>query len=86
MSYVNGKEVLPAHVLSEIRKYYSGGLIYIPLQEEKRCKWGTGTETKRELEKRNQEICDRKREGSSIQELMEEYHLAYDTIKGIIYR
>lgn len=85
MSYVNGKDVLPNHILSEIQKYYSGGLIYIPLQEE-RCKWGTRTATKSELERRNQEICDKKRKGSSIQELMEEYHLAYDTIKKIIYK
>ncbi len=85
MSYVNGKEVLPDSILIEIQKYYSGGLIYIPLQEEKRCKWGDRTTTKSELEKRNQEIRDKKNKGSGIQELMEEYHLAYDTIKKIIY-
>lgn len=84
MSYVNGKEILPDYILSEIQKYYSGGLIYIPLQE-KRSKWGTKTSTKKQLEKRNREICHKKNNGSTIKELMEEYHLAYDTIKKIIY-
>ncbi len=85
MSYVNGKEILPDSILSEIHKYYSGGLIYIPLQGKERCKWGARTSTKKHLEKRNQEICDRKKNGLTIEELMEEYHLAYDTIKKIIY-
>lgn len=85
MSYVNVKEILPDDLLSEIQKYYSGGLIYIPLQEAKRCKWGSKTATKNQLEKRNQEICRKKKDGSTIKELMEEYHLAYDTIKKIVY-
>lgn len=86
MSYVNGKEILPDYILSEIQKYYSGGLIYIPQQDETRCKWGTKTVTKKELAKRNQEICDKKNQGATIKQLMEEYHLAYDTIKRIVYR
>lgn len=86
MSYVNGKKVLPEHVLIEIQKYYGGGLIYIPLPEEDRCKWGSKTNTKAELHQRNQEIRHLKANGSSIQDLMEKYHLSYDTIKKILYR
>lgn len=86
MSYVNGKEVLPDHILSEIQKYFGGGLIYIPLPENERCKWGSRTNTKEQLHKRNQEIRHKKELGLSIQELMEEYHLSYDTIKGILYK
>lgn len=86
MSYINGKDVLPDTVLKEIQKYFSGGLMYIPKTDEQRCKWGTKTTTKFELEKRNREICYKKKNGCSIQELMDEYHLAYDTIKKIIYR
>lgn len=86
MSYINGKEVLPENVLAEIRKYFSGGLIYIPKADEQRCSWGSKTATKSELEKRNREICDKKKKGVSIKQLMEEYHLAYDTIKKILYR
>lgn len=86
MSYVNGKEVLPEHILNEIQEYYSGGLIYIPSKGEERCKWGSKTTTKLQLELRNREIRRRKEHGASIRELMEEYHLAYDTIKKIIYK
>lgn len=86
MSYRNGKDILPDTLLSEIQKYYSGGLIYIPLSEEKRCKWGTRTTTKNELDKRNLDIRCKKNKGSSIQELMDEYHLSYDTIKKILYK
>jgi Mor family transcriptional regulator len=86
MSYVNGKEVLPENILSEIRKYFGGGLIYIPSPENERCKWGSRTNTKTELQKRNQEIRQKKVKGVSIQKLMEEYHLSYDTIKRILYK
>ncbi len=86
MSYKNGKEVLPESILYEIQKYYSGGLIYIPLPNEKRSKWGTKTTTKRELSIRNKEICYKKSIGTSIPELMEEYSLSYDTIKRIVYK
>lgn len=86
MSYINGKEILPDNILYEIQKYYNGGLIYIPKTDEQRYGWGAKTTTKIELEKRNQEICYKKKNGASIQELMDEYHLAYDTIKKIIYR
>ena len=86
MSYINGKDILPEEVLVEVQKYYNGGLIYIPIKESRRSKWGAKTSTKTDLAKRNQEICDKKRNGISIEELMEEYHLAYDTIRRIIYR
>lgn len=85
MSYINGKEVLPGHVLEEIQKYFGGGLIYIPLPKEKRCQWGSRTTIKAELQSRNEEIRIRKQQGASIQELMEEFHLSYDSIKRIIY-
>jgi Mor family transcriptional regulator len=86
MSYVNGKKVLPENILSEIQKYFGGGLIYIPLSKDERCKWGSRTNTRTQLHKRNQEIRHKKDLGMSIQELMEEYHLSYDSIKRIIYK
>ncbi len=86
MSYVNGKEVLPPYILTEIQKYYGGGLIYIPLPEDKKSIWGSRTTTKKDLDKRNKEIRYKKDVGLSIQELMEEYHLSYDSIKRILYR
>lgn len=86
MSYINGKEVLPDHILSEIHKYFEGGLIYIPSSGNERSRWGSKTNTKKELHIRNEEIRYKKALGSSIEELMEEYHLSYDTIKRILYK
>ncbi len=86
MSYINGREILPESVLAEIQKYYSGGLLYVPPRDTARCPWGERTSTRKELAKRNQEICDKKKQGVTIIQLMEEYHLAYDTIKSIVYR
>lgn len=85
MSYANGKLILPENVLAEVQKYFSDGLLYIPSQDAERVKWGTGTSTKQRLQRRNQEIRQMKSQGASIGELMEKYHLAYDTIKKIIY-
>lgn len=85
MSYINGKEVLPEAVLREIQKYYGGGLLYIPLPKEKRCEWGSRTAIKTELQQRNETIRQRRGEGLTIKELMEEFHLSYDSIKRIIY-
>ncbi len=86
MSYINGKNILPEKVLAEIQKYFGGGLIYIPLPESEKCKWGTRTKIKEELHERNEEIRQKKNTGTSIHELMEEYHLSFDTIKKIIYK
>lgn len=86
MSYVNAKDVFPEELLIEIRKYFNNGLLYIPLSEEERKEWGTNTTTKSFLEERNTEIRSKKQTGYKIEELMEEYHLSYDSIKRILYR
>ncbi len=86
MSYINGKEILPDNILEEIQKYFGGGLLYIPQPKEERCKWGSRTAIKEDLEQRNARIRQRKKEGTSIRGLMEEFHLSYDSIKRIIYR
>ncbi len=86
MSYVNGKEILPDNILEEIQKYFGGGLIYIPLPKNERCKWGSRTAIREELQQRNEKIRQRKAEGCTIKELMEEFHLSYDSIKRIIYQ
>lgn len=86
MSYVNAKDILPNELLNEIRKYFNSGLIYIPLSENEYKQWGSNTETKDLLNKRNNEIKIKKLQGYSIQALAEEYHLSNETIKRILYR
>lgn len=84
MSYKNGKDILPEEVLSQIQRYFSGGIIYIP-SPDKPKEWGTETGIKEQLRKRNFEIKAKKDQGYSIEELMMEYHLSYDSIKRIVY-
>jgi Mor family transcriptional regulator len=48
--------------------------------------WGTKTSTREQLSKRNNEIREKKKSGATIEKLMQEYHLSYDTIKSIVYR
>ena len=86
MAYINGKEVLPMELLQEVQKYFKGGVIYIPDIDGNRRQWGTKTNTRMMLRARNAEIKAKKKNGSSITELMEEYHLSYDSIKKIVYR
>lgn len=86
MAYINGKEVLPVELLQEVQKYFKGGLIYIPNSGNERKQWGSQTQTRSLLRERNLEIKAKRKMGTSIKELMEEYHLSYDSIKRILYR
>ena len=85
MSYVNAKDVFPEELVKEMRKYFNSGLIYIPLSVHEYKEWGSNTKTKDILKKRNKEIKMKKLQGYSINNLVEEYHLSVDTIKGILY-
>lgn len=86
MSYVNAKEIFPEELLVEIRKYFRNGLLYIPLSEEEQREREENMRSLMALEERNLEIKQKKKAGYRIEELMEEYHLSYDSIKRIVYR
>lgn len=86
MEYINAKDVLPESLILQIQQYVGGSMIYIPKKENEKKSWGDSTGIKSEISKRNSEIKNKKKNGTSIDDLMEEYHLSYDTIKSIIYR
>lgn len=86
MSYINAKEVLPKWLLEEVRSYVGDGLLYIPPDKSTQRVWGSKSGVKQMLEKRNEEIRRKKREGMTIAALAGEYHLSIDTIKRILYR
>lgn len=85
MKYVNAIEVIPEELLLEIQKYVSGDLIYIPKVENKRKSWGEVSGIRKEIASRNTEIKEKFRDGSTINQLVSEYCLAYETIKKIVY-
>ena len=86
MQYMNAKDVLPETLLVQIQQYVKGCAIYIPQYGDMQESWGTKTDTKNELAKRNNEIKYKKKCGATIDELMKEYNLSYDTVKSIVYR
>jgi len=82
MGYMRALEVLPDAMVREIQKYVEGELIYIP--KLNKAAWGTKTNTKAVLKKRNREIYADYREGMSVSELSQKYYLAEKSMCRII--
>lgn len=85
MKYINATEVLPFDLLSEIQKYITGEMLYIPQPKGRKNPWGSKNGTRQEIITRNKQIKLEKVNGKSIEELMIKYNLSYDTIKKIVY-
>ncbi|MED4225007.1 CD3324 family protein [Neobacillus cucumis] len=85
MKYINANKVLPENLIVEIQKYVQGETLYIPKPETERRKWGTSSGGRRMLDRRNEAIRNSFMNGSSIQQLAEEYYLSTETIKKIAY-
>ena len=84
MKYRNAKDVFPEKLLRQIQKYVSGETIYIPAGVEKKD-WGETSGYQQYIRERNAAIRDAFQNGKTIEALMEEYSLSYDTIKRIVY-
>lgn len=81
--YKNAAEILPAHLLAELQRYAAGEQLYVPRPTE-RLAWGARSGAKAALMERNDQIHRRRSEGASIEELMAEFHLGYDSIRKIL--
>jgi Mor family transcriptional regulator len=84
MKYINGKDVLPQSLLEQLQGYVQGELLYIPRQENTRAGWGAINGTRLMIKARNTEICRMYEEGSTVQELMQQYHLSEDSIRKVL--
>lgn len=84
MRYENAKNILPIELLKEVQKYAEGKILYVPSGDEKK-EWGEVTGYRMRLQKRNQMICNKYKNGITVTELSEEYYLSVDSIKKIIY-
>jgi Mor family transcriptional regulator len=85
MKYVKANAVLPEELIMEIQKYVQGETIYIPKAERTRKKWGAKSGSKQFFENRNASIRLAFKQGSTLQELAEQYFLSMETIKKIVY-
>ncbi len=82
--YTNAADILPEHLLNALQQYAAGKQIYVPRPEE-RLGWGERSGARAALAARNQQIHLRKLQGASIEELMAEFHLGYDSIRKILH-
>ena len=85
MKYLNAADILPEGLLLEIQRYISGEMMYIPSCEE-RMGWGEKSGSRKYFEYRNIKIKQRYESGATMDEISQEFGLAYETIRKIIYK
>ncbi len=83
MQYLNGKDVLPDHLLEALQQYVNGCIIYIPSAIE-RIGWGEKSGTKDKLAERNRQIMTDYNAGHSIKELSRMHYLSESSIRKIV--
>ena len=87
MKYVRADSIFPQELLDEMQKYISDGLVYIPKLRKNHMQWGEASGEKKRLESRNNEIRYLfSKAQKSVEKLADEYNLAVETIKNIVYR
>jgi len=84
VAYKNGKNILPPDLLKELQKYVQGEIIYVPRLSESRAGWGKVNGTRLFMDERNFEIYSMYKNGLTIEQLMERYHLSDDSIRRIV--
>ena len=85
MKYQNADAIFPIALLAEIQKYVQDGMVYIPKARANRKKWGENTGCRKYIEERNDIIRKKFRTSDSIDTLADEYNLAVETVKKIVY-
>lgn len=85
MKYVNADMIFPKELLKEIQKYTHSSMVYIPTPDGQRKKWGENSGSRKYLKQRNETIRQQYMDGSSIDELSDQFGLSNDSIKKIIY-
>ncbi|MCL2813710.1 MAG: CD3324 family protein [Oscillospiraceae bacterium] len=85
MKYQNADAVFPVALLAEIQKYVQDGMIYIPRAKENRRQWGENTGCRKYIAERNDAMRKKFRTSDSIDALADEYNLAVETVKKIVY-
>ena len=84
MSYIRAEEILPIEIIELIQQYVDGESIYIPRKSSHRQVWGTGTQIKQELLRRDRKIYEDYLVGSKTGELACKYYLSEKSIQRIL--
>ncbi len=80
--YLNAADVLPPRLLAAVQRHAAGTQLYVPRAE--RLRWGERSGARQALASRNRQIRQRRRDGASVEELMAEFHLSYDSVRKIL--
>ena len=86
MKYINANEILPVRLIEELQEYMQAGYIYIPAKTEQHKSWGEVSGCRKELEDRNKRIISDYKQGISMENLADSYHLSVYAIRKIIYQ
>ncbi len=84
MAYKNAREILPEALLSQIQRYCSGELLYIPAPVESKTVWGGRSGAKAHYAERNEKIRKLYSEHYSAEKLAGMFYLSVDSIKKIV--
>ena len=84
MVYIRAEDILPKEILDLVQQYVDGQMIYIPRRSECHKSWGAGTETKKDLMIRNQQMYAEYQSGVTVTELSEKYFLTEKSVQRII--
>ncbi|MGM0862060.1 MAG: CD3324 family protein [Bacillota bacterium] len=85
MAYVKATAILPEKLISEIQKYVQGETIYILKTVASHQKWGTCSGTRKLIDDRNALMKRAFKNGRTIDQLADEYYLAIETVKKVVY-
>lgn len=84
MKYVNAA-ILPDELLKEVQKYIHGTMVYIPNPGGVREGWGMKTGSRASIKQRNAEIRQCFSQGTTVDQLSEQFFLSCESIKKIVY-
>jgi Mor family transcriptional regulator len=84
MGYIKAEEILPLEIIELIQQYVDGKSIYIPRKSSHRQAWGTGTQIKQDLLKRDRQIYEDHLAGTKTKELACKYYLSEKSIQRIL--
>ena len=84
MKYVKAQDVLPEEIVKIIQEYVDGKYLYVPQKNGTHKPWGEKSGIKSSLKVRNNEIYKKHIDGTTINELTQEYYLSEKSIRRII--
>lgn len=86
MKYHNAASVLPNDLLRQVQTYVQAEYLYIPAREDRHKAWGELSGGRKALDQRNEAIRAERRQGRSMDELAQAYHLSPYAIRKILYQ